>query len=77
VYSAGAVRLAQAVYLGGTLLQLEGALVSVEASGAWAQAAGGTYQLYVVGAPPSVNAGFAAMFPGGFDTPTALTLVHE
>ena len=68
-------RLAQVVFLGGTITQLDTALTSSNANGAWAQTSTGVFYLYIVGAPPFVNAPFLQAFPNGFASTTALTIV--
>ncbi len=72
VYSAS--KLAQVVFNGGTLVQLDAALVAAKASGAWAQDSKGVFHLYVVGGG-FVNDGFKAAFPTGFAGVTAMTVV--
>ncbi|MGE3856822.1 MAG: hypothetical protein AB7G21_07680 [Dehalococcoidia bacterium] len=66
--------LAQVVFNGGTLAQLESALTSVGAEGAWGQSSNGQFHLYIVGGG-FVNDGFRAAFPNGFSGVTAMTLV--
>ena len=68
-------RLAQVVFRGGTVAQLDAALTSAGATGAWAQSSDRTFVLYVVGAPAFVNERFMRTFPTGFATTTALTVV--
>lgn len=75
VFPAVGLRLAQAVYLGGTVGQLDSALIRANASGAWAQAPNGGFYLYIVGAPLFANAPFFVAFPVGFAGTTALTVV--
>ena len=72
VYSAS--RLAQVVFNGGTLVQLDAALVAAKASGGWAQDSKGVFHLYIVGGG-FVNDGFKAAFPTGFAGVTAMTVV--
>jgi len=67
--------LAQIVYNGGSIQQLENAMVGVGASGAWAQASDGAFQLYIVNGG-FVNDSFRNAFPNGFSDVTALTLVR-
>lgn len=74
VFPSTGARLAQVVFTGGTIAQLDTALTSVNASGAWAQSANGTFFLYIVGAPTFVNLPFQQAFPSGFTTTTALTV---
>jgi hypothetical protein len=72
-FSAGG--LAQVVYNGGTIAQLEAAMTGVGANGAWAQTSGGAFQLYIVNGG-FVNDSFRNAFPNGFSGVTALTLVR-
>ena len=73
VFSAS--KLANAVFTG-TLS--DSVLTAAGATGAWAQDSKGVFNLYVVGAPAFVNAGFLAAFPNNsFTTATALTLVGK
>ena len=74
VFPSTGARLAQVVFRGGTVAQLDTALNGVNASGAWAQSANGTFYLYIVGAPAFVNLPFREAFPSGFTTTTALTV---
>lgn len=74
VFPSTGARLAQVVFLGGTIAQLDTALTGANASGAWAQSANGTFFLYIVGAPAFVNLPFQQAFPSGFTTTTALTV---
>jgi hypothetical protein len=72
----GSSRMALVVFTGGSVEQLEAAAIAGGASGVWAQEAGGTYRLFVVGGPTFVNAPFRAAFPDGLRTSTALTLTR-
>lgn len=72
-FSAGG--LAQVVYNGGTVAQLETAMVAAGANGAWAQTSSGAFQLYIVNGG-FVNDSFRNAFPNGFSGVTALTLVR-
>lgn len=74
VFPPTGARLAQVVFTGGTVSQLDTALNAANASGAWAQSANGTFFLYIVGAPAFVNVPFREAFPAGFTTTTALTV---
>jgi hypothetical protein len=67
---------ANAVYLGGSVQDLDAALAAAGATGAWAQTPDGEWVLYVAGAG-SVNAAFLVAFPQGFTTASALTLVRQ
>ncbi len=75
VFPPSGPRLAQVVFLGGTITQLDTALTSNNANGAWAQTSTGVFYLYIVGAPAFVNAPFLQAFPNGFASTTALTIV--
>jgi inhibitor of cysteine peptidase len=75
VFSSGDPALAFVVFTGGSVAQLEGALRSVGATGAWAQSASGAFVLYIVSGPEFVNAPAVAAVPGNFERMTALTLV--
>ncbi|MDA1004529.1 MAG: protease inhibitor I42 family protein [Chloroflexi bacterium] len=75
VFSSGEPSFAFVVFTGGTVAQLEGALRSVGATGAWAQSASGAFVLYIVSGPAFVNAPAVAAVPGNFERMTALTLV--
>ena len=75
VYPPSGSRLAQVVFLGGSIAQLSQALVASNSGGAWAQGPDGVYHLYIVGVPDAINARFMQAFPGGFTSTTALTLV--
>ncbi len=70
------MRLAQVVFNGGTVAQLDTALTDNKAAGAWAQDSKGAFQLYIVNGG-FVNAGFTAAFPTGFAGVTALTIVGK
>ena len=75
-FSSGAPQLAQVVFGGGTLAQLDAAMGSVGATGAWAQSSTGEFVLYISDAPAFANAPVQAAFPMGFAGPRALTLVR-
>lgn len=76
VFSSGEPALAFVVFTGGSVAQLEGALRSVGATGAWAQSASGAFVLYIVSGPEFVNTPAVAAVPGNFGRLTALTLVR-
>jgi hypothetical protein len=67
---------AAAVFLGGSVDQLETAARGAGANGVWAQDSGGRFQLLVVGGPSFLRDAFAAPFPGGFAASTAVTLTR-
>ena len=69
-------RLAQVVFLGGSIEQMDSALRSTGASGVWAQAPDGGFILYIVGGG-FVNSRFNLSFPNGFRSLAALTLVGK
>ena len=74
VYSAS--KLAQAVFNGGTVAQLETAVTAGGGSGVWAQDSKGAFVLYIVGGG-FVNDAFKAAFPNGFTGVTAVTVVGK
>ena len=74
VYSAS--KLAQAVFNGGTVAQLEAAVVAGNGTGVWAQDAQGNFVLYIVNGG-FVNDAFKAAFPTGFAGVTAVTVVGK
>jgi hypothetical protein len=74
VFSAGG--LAQVVYNGGSVAQLDAAISGAGAQGAWAQTSNGQFVLYIVNGG-FVNDAFKAAFPNGFSGVTALTLVKN
>jgi hypothetical protein len=74
VYSAS--KLAQAVFNGGTVAQLEAAVGGGNGSGVWAQDAQGNFVLYIVNGG-FVNDVFKAAFPNGFSGVTAVTVVGK
>ena len=65
---------AAAVFLGGSVSDLEGAAGALSANGVWAQDKSGAFQLLVVGGPAFLRDGFTAKFPGGFTGAVAVTL---
>ena len=73
VYSAS--KLAQAVFNGGTVVQLETAITAT-GTGAWAQDSKGVFALYIVNGG-FVNDAFKAAFPTGFAGVTAVTVVGK
>lgn len=73
-FSAGGQALA--VFLGGSVVQLEAVAGQARATGVWAQDAGGVYYLDVIGGPAFVNAAFRTRFAAGFSGPTAVTLTR-
>lgn len=66
---------ALAVFLGGTVADLEAGAQQQGATGVWAQDATGGYQLLVVSGPTFLKAPFLAAFPQGVKS-TAVTLVR-
>ena len=74
VYSAS--KLAQAVFNGGTVAQLETAVTGGNGTGVWAQDAKGVFVLYI-GNGGFVNDAFKAAFPNGFAGVTAVTVVGK
>ena len=67
---------AAAVFLGGSVDQLEAAARSSATSGVWVQDKSGAFQLLVVGGPAFLRDTFTSKFPGGFASATALTLTR-
>jgi len=74
VYSAS--KLAQAVFNGGSVAQLETAVTAGNGTGVWAQDATGAFKLYIVNGG-FVNDAFKAAFPNGFSGVTAVTVVGK
>ncbi len=72
----GAGLIAQVVFPGGSVADLETATASAGGTGVWAQDAAGAYQLLVVGGPGFLKDAFGAKFPGGFMTLVAVTVVR-
>jgi hypothetical protein len=72
----GAGTQAAAVFLGGSVDQLEAAARATGANGVWVQDGGGRFQLLVAGGPAFLRDAFTAQFPGGFATATAVTLTR-
>ena len=67
-------RVALAVFQGGSVEDLNVALVNAGARAAWVQTAAGEWRLYVAGGT-FVNDAFLDAFPAGFATATPMTLV--
>ena len=67
-------KLASTVFFGGTAAELDAALITTAASGAWVQDSNGMFFLYIVGGG-FVNGAFKAAFPTGLPNPSALTVV--
>ena len=74
VFSPGGQALA--IYVGGTVAQLEAAARTSNATGIWVQDASGGYQLLVVNGPAFLRDAFAARFASGFAGVVAVTLVR-
>jgi len=74
VFSSGGT--ASVVYSGGTVADLEAAVVAGGGSGAWLQDATGEYRLLIVGAPPFLREAFQGAFPAGFSAPVAVTVTR-
>ena len=64
------------VFTGSTVSQLEAATAAVGGAGAWAQDAGDSFRLLIVGAPAFLKEAFAAAFPNGFTTMTGVTVTR-
>ncbi|MGE3856090.1 MAG: hypothetical protein AB7G21_03910 [Dehalococcoidia bacterium] len=69
----GAGGMAQAVFAGGTVEELEAAALAVGANGVWVQASDGSFHLLVVGGPAFLKDAFRARFASGIGV-TAVTL---
>lgn len=67
--------LANVVFMGGTVDQLEAAALADGSNGAWAQDSTGAFQLLIVGGPAFLKDGFKAKFASGFGV-TAITLTR-
>ncbi len=74
VYSAS--KLAQSVFNGGSLVQLEAAVTGGGGTGVWAQDSKGVFLLDIIGGG-FVNDAFKAAFPTGFSGVTAVTVVGK
>ena len=74
VYSAS--KLAQSVFNGGTVVQLEAAVTGGAGTGVWAQDSKGVFVLDIIGGG-FVNDAFKAAFPTGFSGVTAVTVVGK
>ena len=72
----GATGLASAVFMGGSVDQLETVTLAVGASGAWVQAADGSFSILIAGGPSFLKDAFKSKSPKGFLGPTAVTLVR-
>ena len=71
----GASGIAQVVFPGGTVDDLEGAASVVGANGVWLQAPDGSYQLLVVGGPAFLRDGLRSRFASGIGV-TGVTLTR-
>lgn len=67
---------AAAVFLGGSVGQLEAAARDHAASGVWVQDGSGAFQLLVVGGPAFLRDAFTSRFPTGFASAIAVTLTR-
>ncbi|MEI6136410.1 MAG: hypothetical protein WCQ48_03215 [Chloroflexota bacterium] len=74
VFSAS--KLAQSVFNGGTVAQLEATVTAANGTGAWAQDSKGNFVLDIIGGG-FVNDAFKAAFSNGFAGVTALTVVGK
>ena len=72
----GATGLASAVFMGGSVDQLETVTLAIGANGAWVQAADGAFSILVAGGPSFLKDAFKGKSPKGFSGPTAVTLVR-
>ncbi len=67
---------AAAVFLPGSVEDLERAAKVAGATGAWVQDGTGAFHLMLVGGPAFLKEGFSARFAGGFTTATPVTLTR-
>lgn len=67
---------AAAVFLGGSVAQLESAARATAANGVWVQDNGGVFQLLIVGGPAFLRDAFTSRFAGGFPSAVAVTLTR-
>ncbi len=74
VFAASGV--AQVVFNGGTVQQLQKAATDSGAKGVWAQNAAGAFIVFIPGAPDFVNAAFNTAFANGFTVPTSISLTQ-
>lgn len=72
----GSSGMASAVFLGGSVDQLEATALAAKAGGVWAQDSSGAFQLLVVGGPAFLRDTFKARIPNGFNSATAVTLTR-
>ena len=72
----GATGLASAVFMGGSVDQLETVTLAVGASGVWVQAADGSFSILIAGGPSFLKDAFKSKSPKDFLGPTAVTLVR-
>ncbi len=72
----GASRSALAVFSGGSVEQLAGAIAASGASGAWVQDARGRFLLVVAGGPAFLRDAVAAAYPAGIPASTPVTAVR-
>jgi len=73
-FGTGAV--AQVVFGGGTVDDLEVSMVGAGATGVWVQDSTGAFQLLIANGPAFLKDAFALKFPGGFATVVGVTLVR-
>ena len=67
--------LANVVFMGGTVDQLEAAALAAGSNGVWAQDGSGAFQVIVVGGPSFLKDGFRARFPSGLSV-SAVTVTR-
>ena len=73
----GTGKMAQVVFTGGTVAQLDAATSAAGGTGAWVQDSTGAFRLLIVGAPAFLRTAFEAAFPAGFTTVTGVTVTHS
>lgn len=72
----GTGKMAQVVFTGGTVAQLDAATSAAGGTGAWVQDSTGAFRLLIVGAPAFLRTAFEAAFPVGFTTVTGVTVTR-
>ena len=73
----GTGKMAQVVFTGGTVAQLDAATSAAGGTGAWVQDSTGAFRLLIVGAPAFLRSAFEAAFPVGFTTVTGVTVTRS
>ena len=68
--------MAQKVFLGGSVDDLEKSAARDGAKGVWAQDSRGNFELLVINGPAFINSNFRVAFAGGFSGPVSVTLTQ-